>query len=169
LGDIERNRGNWDTAIELYQNSLKFKENLMGADHPEVADLLASLGSLYQRQESYEDAETYYLRALEIRKHKLGLGHPETKKIRMVLDGIQQIKGNPSLLDFMTSVMSLMQQKPELVSAMQQKIQQKMATFPEKAMESVFLDIFQELAETDIDLKNLMMKLSQEAAPTAEI
>ena len=149
--------------------TLEFKENLMGADHPEVANLLVGLGSIYQQQESYEEAENYYLRALEIREHKLGLGHPETKKIRMILDGIQQIEGNPEVKDFMTSMMRLMQQKPELMSALQLKAAQKMATAPEEDMESVFLDIFQELAETDIDLKNLMTKLSQEADPTAEI
>ncbi|MFN5397682.1 MAG: tetratricopeptide repeat protein [Pseudanabaena sp.] len=169
LGDIERNRGNWDAALEFFLNALTFKENLMGLDHPEVADLLVGLGSIYQQQQSYDQAEAYFSRALTIRKQKLGLNHPETKKIRMVLNGLQQIKDSPEAGDLMTSLMSLMQQKPELASTLQQSVAQRLAATPDADMEDVMQTILFELAKNDPDLKKLITQFSELSDTTIEM
>ena len=169
LGGIERNRGNWDAAIALYLNALTFKENLMGLDHPEIANLLVSLGSIYQQQQSYDQAEAYFSRVLTICEQKLGLNHPETKQICMVLDGIQQIKDSPEASDLMTSLMSLMQQKPELASTLQQSVAQRLAATPDADMEDVMQTIFLELAENDPDLKNLIAQFSELSDTNTEV
>jgi len=169
LGDIERNRGNWDAAIEHYVNALTFKENLMGVDHPEVANLLAGLGSVYQQQQYYDQAEAYFSRALAILEQKLGLNHPETKKIQLVLNSIQQIKGSPEAVDLMTALFSLMQQKPEIASKLQQATAQKLAANPDANMEEIMQTIFFELAENDPDLKNLIAQFSELSDKNIEI
>ncbi|PZO37309.1 MAG: hypothetical protein DCF19_19210 [Pseudanabaena frigida] len=169
LGEIERYRGNWDAAIDFYLNALTFKENLMGLDHPEVADLLVSLGSTYQQQKSYDQAEAYFSRSLTIREQKLGLNHPETKKVRMMLNGMQQIKDSPQAADFMTSILSLMQQKPELASTLQQSITQRLATTPDADMEDIMQTLLFELAENDSDLKNLITQFSELSDTNTEI
>jgi tetratricopeptide (TPR) repeat protein len=160
-GGLEQIRGNWDVAIDLYLNALAFKENLMGLDHPEIADLLVGLGSIYQQQQSYDRAEAYFSRALAIREEKFGLNHPETKKIRMLLNGIQQIKDSPEAKDFMTAIVSLMQQKPELASTIQQSVAQRLAANPDAEMEEIMQSVFLELAENDLDLKNLIAQFSE--------
>ncbi|MFZ4557937.1 MAG: tetratricopeptide repeat protein [Pseudanabaena sp.] len=161
LGNIEQVRGNLDAAIDLYLNALAFKENLMGLDHPEVADLLVGLGSIYQQQQSYDQAEAYLSRAIAIREEKLGLNHPETKKVRFMLNGIQQIKDSPEVKDFMTAIVSLMQQKPELASTLQQSVAQRLTANPDAEMEEIMQSVFLELAENDLDLKNLIAQFSE--------
>jgi uncharacterized protein HemY len=141
----------------------------MGLDHPEVADLLVGLGSIYQQQQSYDQAEAYFSRALTIRKQKLGLNHPETKKIRMVLNGLQQIKDSPEAGDLMTSLMSLMQQKPELASTLQQSVAQRLAATPDADMEDVMQTILFELAKNDPDLKKLITQFSELSDTTIEM
>jgi len=65
-------------AEALYQQALRLREDLLGAQHPETASSLHNLGMLYWKQGKYEQAEAYCQRALAIKEEQLGAHHLET-------------------------------------------------------------------------------------------
>ena len=48
-----------------------------GPDHPDVAQSLNNLATLYHDQGKYAEAEALYFRALAIREESLGPNHPD--------------------------------------------------------------------------------------------
>jgi tetratricopeptide (TPR) repeat protein/transcriptional regulator with XRE-family HTH domain len=77
-GVYVRDRGLYDQAEPLLQQSLKMSEQVLGPEHPDTARLLNDLGWLYYHQGKYDQAETLYKRALDIRKRVLGDLHHDT-------------------------------------------------------------------------------------------
>jgi tetratricopeptide (TPR) repeat protein len=61
-------------AKALYQRALRILEH---SEHPDRADALVGLASIYRRQGKDAQAESLYRRALEIRERQLGRKHPE--------------------------------------------------------------------------------------------
>jgi tetratricopeptide (TPR) repeat protein len=62
---IAQNRkGKLVRARELCLRSIKLLECGLGPEHPDVANVVHTLGTTYERQERYSDAERLYLRAL---------------------------------------------------------------------------------------------------------
>ncbi len=55
-------------AQELYEQSLKIREETLGSEHADVARSLHELAELYLKLGKYEKAESYNMRALSIRK-----------------------------------------------------------------------------------------------------
>src|SRR5262249_5542034 len=64
-------------AEPLYQRSLKIRESKLGPDHPDVAQSLNNLATLYKAQGQYAQAEPLYQRSLKIWEAKLGPDHPD--------------------------------------------------------------------------------------------
>ncbi|HTK09076.1 MAG TPA: FxSxx-COOH system tetratricopeptide repeat protein [Ktedonobacteraceae bacterium] len=64
-------------AEPLLQRVLRIREQVLGAEHLQVAEVLNGLASLYLRQGKYEQAEPLYQRALRIREQVLGTEHPQ--------------------------------------------------------------------------------------------
>ena len=54
---------NLEQAESLMMQSMKFKEQLLGRDHPAVADALLHMGKIATRQGKTDDAKEYQLRA----------------------------------------------------------------------------------------------------------
>jgi tetratricopeptide (TPR) repeat protein/transcriptional regulator with XRE-family HTH domain len=77
-GIYVRDRGLYEQAEPLLQQSLKMSEQVFGPEHPDTAQLLNDLGWLYYHQGKYDQAETLYKRALVIRERILGAFHPDT-------------------------------------------------------------------------------------------
>lgn len=63
-------------AYDTWMKLLTMEEELLGFDHPDVADTLNSLGSCALKAGRTEEAETRLRRALAIRNDKLGKCHP---------------------------------------------------------------------------------------------
>jgi hypothetical protein len=61
---------------------MAIREKILGPEHPDVADSLHDLASLYYRQGRYPEAEPLYQRALAIREQQLGPEHPDTTIVR---------------------------------------------------------------------------------------
>ena len=67
----------YDRAIADYKRSLAIREKALGPDHPDVAQSLGNVASLYEVLGRYADAEPLYKRALAIREKALGPDHPD--------------------------------------------------------------------------------------------
>ncbi len=59
-------QGKLAQARRLCLRSIQLLETALGPDHPDVANVVHTLGTAYEREESYVDAERLYLRALGI-------------------------------------------------------------------------------------------------------
>ena len=56
----------------MFEESLAIRKKMLGEEHPDVADSLNNLASLYKNQGKYDEAEKMYNEALAIRKKMLG-------------------------------------------------------------------------------------------------
>ncbi|KDR55004.1 CHAT domain-containing protein, partial [Limnospira platensis] len=65
LGDIQRNRGNWDEAERLYRQSLDLRTEL--GDRSGVASSWGQLGDIQRNRGNWDEAERLYLQCLELR------------------------------------------------------------------------------------------------------
>ena len=62
----------------LHQQALAIREQVLGSDHPAVAESLNVLAMLARLQGDYEQAEGFHRQALAIREKTLGPDHPAT-------------------------------------------------------------------------------------------
>jgi tetratricopeptide (TPR) repeat protein len=72
LGNLYTDQAKYDQAESIFKQSLTLREQIFGADHPEVAETLESLGSLYIQQGKFSDAEKCINRALDVLKASVG-------------------------------------------------------------------------------------------------
>jgi CHAT domain-containing protein/Tfp pilus assembly protein PilF len=70
-------QGQYATAIPLAERALAIREEVLGPEHPVVAQSLNSLAVLYREQGNYSQAEPLYQRSLAIREKVLGPEHPD--------------------------------------------------------------------------------------------
>ncbi len=70
-------KGQYDRAMVVAKKALDVAEKAMGPNHPDVAQSLNNLGSLYHDQGQYAQAEPLYKRSLAIREKALGPDHPD--------------------------------------------------------------------------------------------
>ena len=111
MASFQRSQGNFVEAASMYLRIVSVRERRLGKDHPEVADALDTLATLYQEEHTLqqvdhthqdehtqqddqrlESAETILQRALEIREKAYGMDHPsvDASVIRLaVLYGAQ--------------------------------------------------------------------------------
>jgi tetratricopeptide (TPR) repeat protein len=71
-------RADYAASIASYRTVLAAKENELGTDHVEIADLLNLLANVFYESGDYREAELGYQRALAIRELALGLDAYET-------------------------------------------------------------------------------------------
>jgi CHAT domain-containing protein/Tfp pilus assembly protein PilF len=64
-------------AVPVAEQALALREKALGPMHPDVAESLINLASLYQAQGAYAKAEPLCIRALDIREQALGPMHPD--------------------------------------------------------------------------------------------
>ncbi|KAJ5993903.1 FabD/lysophospholipase-like protein [Penicillium sp. IBT 35674x] len=65
-------------AEQLYQNVLKYRETVLGPEHPDTFISLSVLGIVLSSQGKYEEAEAMHRRDLEGSEKLLGPEHPDT-------------------------------------------------------------------------------------------
>ena len=68
--------GDYKSVEPLYKQVLEILKNSSGEEHPNYANVLNNLGSLYKYMGDSKLAETLYKQALEIKKNTLGVEHP---------------------------------------------------------------------------------------------
>ncbi len=69
-------RAQYSQAESLYRQALAIREQVLGQEHPDVAESLNGLGELYDHQGKYAQAESVYQQALALRERALGSQHP---------------------------------------------------------------------------------------------
>ncbi|CAN0553514.1 unnamed protein product, partial [Ectocarpus sp. 12 AP-2014] len=67
-----RRRSQQPRAAPLYERSQDIRENVLGPDHPDVAQSLNNRAALLQRQGKYAEAEQFFERSQAIREKVLG-------------------------------------------------------------------------------------------------
>jgi tetratricopeptide (TPR) repeat protein len=74
-------RAQYTEAEPLLQRALSIREQVLGANHPDVAHTLNSLAVLYGNQGKYGEAEPLYQRALTIYEQVFGPNHPDVATV----------------------------------------------------------------------------------------
>ncbi len=77
LAEVHDKQARPQQALKLQQQALALRESVLPADHPEVAQSLNSLGTVYLNLEELEQAHQHYLRALSIMEKAYGPNHPK--------------------------------------------------------------------------------------------
>ncbi len=89
----ERNSHKFEEAEQLFKQALAIREQLLPAEHPQIARVLNFLGSFYELQEKNEEAEKCFKRALDIREKVLGVDNPQTIETRKKYDALLRRMG----------------------------------------------------------------------------
>ena len=86
-------QGKYDEAVPLLEKSLKIRQQVLGAEHPDVASSLNNLASLYDAQGRYTEAEPLYIQALDMKKKLLGSEHLSVANSLNNLAGLYSAQG----------------------------------------------------------------------------
>jgi hypothetical protein len=85
--------GKFGEAIPVVERALSLREKALGPMHPDVAESLNNLASLYKDQGAYPKAEQLLVRALDIREKALGSMHPDVAENLNNLAWLYQAQG----------------------------------------------------------------------------
>ncbi|MDP6923298.1 MAG: tetratricopeptide repeat protein [Candidatus Scalindua sp.] len=77
LGAAWEAKGNYDKAIEYYENALKTDLDNYGEEHPNVATYRNNLGTTWKAKGDYDKAIEYYEMALKSDLNNFGEDHPK--------------------------------------------------------------------------------------------
>jgi tetratricopeptide (TPR) repeat protein len=88
LGLYYSAKGMYHQADSLLQQALTIRKKALGENHPDVAESLNSLASLFRVQGQYGAAEAHYRRALDIREAAFG---PEHADVATSLNGLANV------------------------------------------------------------------------------
>jgi len=77
LGAAWHKKGQYDKAIEYYEQALAIVKKAFGDEHPQVATGLNNLGAAWDNKGQYDKAIEYYEQALAILKKSFGDEHPQ--------------------------------------------------------------------------------------------
>ncbi|GHO62640.1 hypothetical protein KSC_015320 [Ktedonobacter sp. SOSP1-52] len=92
LANIYREQKKYEQAELLYQRALHIREQTLGLDHPDTAEMLRDLATLRETQGNNVEAVSLYQRVLDIQKQVLGQQHPKTlethERLRVLLQGM---------------------------------------------------------------------------------
>jgi len=94
LGGIYEKLGNLDRADELLKLSLDERRRLFGAEHPDVAGSLVSVGLLRADQARYDEAERLVRAGLETAKLHLPPDHPAVRSATAALGHVLVERGS---------------------------------------------------------------------------
>ncbi|HEY0735433.1 MAG TPA: tetratricopeptide repeat-containing protein, partial [Herpetosiphonaceae bacterium] len=89
-------QGQYAEARCYVERALEIQERVLGADHPDTAQSLQTLGAVLVEQEEYAEARRTLERALEIQERVLGADHPDTARCQIGLGLVLQTQGTAS-------------------------------------------------------------------------
>ena len=72
------NRGRYDAAETLAEQALRWRDKVLGKEHPSTLTSMDNLGVVLWRQGRYDEAEEMHRRVLELKEKVLGKEHPST-------------------------------------------------------------------------------------------
>ncbi|MEA5512282.1 tetratricopeptide repeat protein, partial [Crocosphaera sp. UHCC 0190] len=93
LGRFYLGQGLYNDAEPYLTDCLRFTQQRLGENHPDVATSLNNLAELYRSQGRYPEAEPLYRRSLSIRELQLGENHPSVANSLNNLAGLYRSQG----------------------------------------------------------------------------
>ncbi|MEZ6126034.1 MAG: CHAT domain-containing protein [Planctomycetaceae bacterium] len=87
-------KNDFASAEELFRKSSRFRERLLGKDHPDTAIAVNGLGLCAYARDDIPTAEKYFKQCQEIRTRLLGPGHPSTASVTSNLAGMYYKSGD---------------------------------------------------------------------------
>jgi len=78
IGSLYESQSDYANALEWYSKTLKFREKLLGNEHPGTAESYNDIGQIYDSLGEDEKSLEYFTKALNIREAVLGIEHPKT-------------------------------------------------------------------------------------------
>ncbi len=85
--DVLRNKGAFEEARTICEESLEIRERLFGKEHPVVLQSMNQLGNILSEMGENDEAEQIYLAALATQRETLGENHPFTLELLGNLGG----------------------------------------------------------------------------------
>jgi tetratricopeptide (TPR) repeat protein/tRNA A-37 threonylcarbamoyl transferase component Bud32 len=86
-------RGEYGQALEESRAAIALREQVVGTDHPNVAESRSNLAGVFYAQGRLDEAEAEQRRAVEIFERALGADHPEALRSRNNLGSVLQMQG----------------------------------------------------------------------------
>ena len=78
IGEVHRQQGDYDKALEYFQKALAIQEKVLGTEHPDSVTSYNNIGLVYDAQGDYDKALDHHLKSLAIRENVLGAEHPDS-------------------------------------------------------------------------------------------
>jgi len=90
IGEVHRNKGEYDKALDHYQKCLAIELKQLGPEHPDVATSYNNMALAYKAKKDLAKAKEYWEKAYAILSKKLGPNHPNTKFVKGQLDALKE-------------------------------------------------------------------------------
>lgn len=94
IGKIHYFAGNYSAAETTWKRALYNREAVLGLDHPDVANSLSRIASLYVRYGRFEEAKSLYQRALRIQESAFGRANPDVAQTLNSMAMLEYDQGN---------------------------------------------------------------------------
>ena len=82
LALLYKSQDKYEQAEPLYQRALRIREQHLGSQHPQTAEVMHDFAVFQETQGNKDEAKPLYERALAVRERVLGPDHPKTKATR---------------------------------------------------------------------------------------
>ncbi|MFO0697725.1 MAG: tetratricopeptide repeat protein, partial [Nitrospira sp.] len=109
LAELYRTQSVYAQAEPLHQRALAIREQVLGPDHPAVAQSLNNLAELYRTQSVYAQAKPLYQQSLAVYLVSLGIEHPTSRTVLQNYEGLLQEMGKTEA-EIIEALQSLKQQ-----------------------------------------------------------
>jgi tetratricopeptide (TPR) repeat protein len=108
---IKYHQGEFNEAIQLFQQVLEINRKALPPNHPELAESYNNIGMVYNDMGDYPQALSSYEKVLEIRQHSLPPTHPDFAQTYIDIGSICQSMGDYSkALSFYEKAVDIQQQ-----------------------------------------------------------
>jgi len=77
LGNLEKDKDNYDSSLQYFNKSLEIKINSLEIDHPDIGDSYNDIGEIYLKKNDFKQAFESFNKAINIYKKKFGDVHPK--------------------------------------------------------------------------------------------
>ena len=108
-GKLFYEHGEYDKALDAYQQALAIRRKVLGEEHPSTATSYNNLGAVYDSKGEYSQAIEYYQKDLAICRKVLGEEHPSTATSYNNLGGVYYSKGEyPQAIEYFQTALSIL-------------------------------------------------------------
>lgn len=93
IGGTLHKRGEFDEAMDCYQEAIRVYHSTLGPGNPTVAGTLVMVGSIHYKRRNLDSAMMFYREALRLNRDAYGLHHPDIAPILKSIGTILTKKG----------------------------------------------------------------------------